>query len=109
MRTAAFAILAAALAATAGCGPERGAGGDGAAAAPRVGEVWEDPHGNVCETLRPGFARCRTPDGHIWFREDVPTTGSLIRDPVKGLMWLFSRGKSRGGDEAEGAPGPGGE
>ena len=61
---------------------------------------WTDRHGNVCERLEPGLARCRTPDGHIWYREDVPTPGSLLRDPIKAMMWLLSRGR---GDAADGS------
>ncbi len=64
-------------------------------------EPWQDDHGNTCVTLRPGLAKCRTPDGHLWYREDIPSAKSLARDPVKALMWIFSRVR----DETVGTPG----
>ena len=90
------------LIALAGCGDGQYSGAGADAAAKAAPERWMDPHGNVCESLRPGLARCRTPDGHIWYREDAPTPGSLVRDPVKAMMWLFSRGRG----DVSGGSGP---
>ena len=89
-----------ALVALAGCGDARHPDAEADSSARAKPDQWIDRHGNVCESLEPGLARCRTPGGHLWYREDVPTPGSLVRDPVKGMMWIFSRGR---GDAVRGS------
>ena len=96
MAKAAVAVLMA----LAGCGNGQHLDAEADAAARAGPDRWTDQHGNMCERLEPGLARCRTPGGHIWYREDVPTPGSLVRDPVKAMMWMFSRGR---GEVADGS------
>ena len=55
---------------------------------------WVDEHGNTCRWIEEAVARCTTPQGHVWYREDRPAAGSLLADPVKALMWLFRRDRT---------------
>lgn len=83
----------AALMTLAGCGDGQHPEANAHAAAGIGPDRWTDRHGNVCECVEPGLARCRTPAGRVWYREDAPTPGSLLRDPVKAMMWTFARGR----------------
>ena len=63
----------------------------------RAGTVepeWVDEHGNICRWIGEALARCTTPQGHVWYREDRPSAGSLLADPVKALMWIFRRDRT---------------
>lgn len=87
------------LMALADCGNGQHPDAETDVAARATPDRWTDRHGNVCESLEPGPAWCRTPDGHVWYREYVSTTGSLARNPVEAMMWMFLRGH---GDVADG-------
>ena len=92
--------VAVVLMALAGCGGGSHLDPEPDAADQATPDRWTDRHGTACESLEPGRARCRAPDGRIWYREDVPTPGNLVGDPVKAMMWMFSHGC---GDAASGS------
>ena len=102
-------VLVATLITIAGCGAGHGPGAEEKPASRSTEESWQDDHGNRCETLRPGLAKCRTPAGQVWFREDTPSAKSLARDPVKALMWIFSRVRDETAGSPEERSDPGGE
>ena len=95
----ATALAAVVLAVTTAAAGEREAQGRERAGTVEPG--WVDEHGNACRWIGEALARCTTPQGHVWYREDRPSAASLLADPVKALMWIFRRDRTPERDSGE--------